>query len=395
MLAALALGPTGMGTVTAKTFQTNSPLLGTFAQQELIAADGQPGDAFGGLVAIDGSTLAVGALFKNSNAGAAYVFVRSGATWSQRAELTASDSVAGDEFGSAVVFASSTEDGQPELLVGAQGKNSSSGAVYVFIRSGSSWLQQQELTASDGKPNDLFGFDAKVSGSSLVVIAPGKASNTGAAYVFVQNGQNWTQQVELTASDGMAGDLFGYEAAISGSTVVVGAPFKNSNSGAAYVFNRVGGTWSQRQELTTPDPAAFFFGRSVVTAGSTVVVDAAGLGGGVAYVFTRTGAALNLQQRLRASDEVPGEAFGYAMAIDDSSLVLGAPGKNSFTGAAYVFTSSDAGWTQQAEFTPSDGAAGDDFGLYVAVGGPTVLVGAPFHAGAGAAYVFTPKLPGS
>lgn len=361
---------------------------GTFTQQELIASDAQSGDLFGGLVAINGSTLAVGAPGKNSSAGAAYVFVQSGGTWSQRAELTASDSVVGDEFGSAVVFASSG-DGQPELIVGAQGKNSSTGAVYVFIRSGSSWLQQQVLTASDGNPGDLFGWDTKVSGSSLLVIAPGKSSNTGAAYVFVQSGQNWIQQAELTASDGTAGDTFGFAGAISGPTVVVGAPNKSLGAGAAYVFNRTGGTWAQQQELTAPDAAAVLFGRYVVTTGSTAVVDAGGLGGGVAYVFTRTAGVMSLQQRLRASDEVPGDRFGLGMAIDDSSLVLGAPGKNSFTGAAYVFTSGDSGWTQQAEFTPLDGAAGDLFGLYVAVSGSTVLVGAPVHAGAGAAYVFT------
>ncbi len=357
-------------------------------QQELIPADGQPGDAFGGLVAVDGSTLAVGAPLKNSSTGVAYVFVRPGGTWSQQAALAASDSVAGDQFGSAVAFASSS-NGQSELLVGAQGKNSSAGVVYVFIRSGASWLQLQELTALDSKPNDLFGWDVKVSGSSLLIIAPGKASNAGAAYVFVRSGELWIQQAELNASDGAAGDSFGNTGAISGSTVVVGAPFKNSNSGAVYVFSRTGGTWSQQHELTTPDPAAFYFGRFVVAAGSTVLVDAAGLGGGVAYVFTQTGAAFSLLQRLQASDKVPNEQFGSAMAIEDSSLVLGASGKNSFTGAAYVFTLGDAGWTQQAELTPSDGAAGDYFGLYVAVSGPTVLVGAPFHAGTGAAYVFT------
>jgi len=393
MLAAvLALGPTGIGAVAAETIQTNSPPLGTYSQQELTAADRQPGDAFGGLVAIDGSTLAVGAPSKNSNAGSAYVFVRSGGTWSQQAQVTASDAVVGDQFGSAFEFTSATADEQPELLVGAQGKNSSSGAVYVFTRSGSSWLQLQELTPSDGKPNDLFGYDAKVSGSSLVVVAPGKASNTGAAYVFVRSGQRWIQKAELAASDGKAGDLFGYEAAISGSTVVVGAPTKNANSGAAYVFGRVSGTWIQQQELTAPDPAAFSFGRYVVAAGSTIVVGAAGLGGGVAYVFTRTGAGFGFQQRLQASDKAPNSFFALAMAIDDSTLVVGSPGKNSNTGATYVFTRGDAGWIQQAEIVPSDGAPGDYFGVYVAVERSTVLVGAPFHAGAGAAYVFRPMI---
>ena len=135
----------------------------------------------------------------------------------QQAELTASDGTTHDLFGlSAAIFGSTA-------VVGAPAKNSATGAAYVFVRSGTTWTQQAELTASDGASNDAFG-SVGISGSTVVVGAPGKNSGTGAVYVFVRSGTTWTQQAELTASDGVAGDAFGGPVAISGSTVVAGAP---------------------------------------------------------------------------------------------------------------------------------------------------------------------------
>jgi len=120
--------------------------------------------------------------------------------------------------------------------VGAPGKNSQTGGAYVFVGSGSTWSQQAELTASDGAAADAFGFSVALSGSTAVVSAPNKNSQTGAAYVFTRSGTAWSQQATLTASDGAANDFFGYSVALSGSTAVVGAPDKDSFTGAAYVF---------------------------------------------------------------------------------------------------------------------------------------------------------------
>src|SRR6202023_3439997 len=110
------------------------------------------------------------------------------------------------------------------VVVGASNKNSNTGAAYVFGRSGTAWSQQAELTASDAAVNDCLGWSVAISGSTVVVGAPNKKSNTGAAYVFVGSGTAWSQQGKLTASDAAVNDTFGWSVAISGSTAVVGAP---------------------------------------------------------------------------------------------------------------------------------------------------------------------------
>src|SRR5207245_1135931 len=149
------------------------------------------------------STVVVGAPFKNTNTGAAYVFVRSGSTWSQQAELTASDGASFDQFGNSVAISDNT------AVVGALTKNSGTGAAYVFVRSGTTWSQEAELSASDGAPFDAFGRSVATSGSTAVVGALGKNTSTGAAYVFVRSGTTWSQRGVLTAFDGVSGNYFG------------------------------------------------------------------------------------------------------------------------------------------------------------------------------------------
>jgi FG-GAP repeat len=151
----------------------------------------------------------------------------------QKAKLTAADGASGDSFGWSVAISGST------AVVGADAKNSNTGAAYVFTRSGSTWTRQAELTSSDGAANDFFGLSVAISGSTAVVGAPGKNTFTGAAYVFTRSGSAWSQQAELTASGGVGGDDFGVSVALSGSTTAAGAPFKNSSTGAAYVFANV------------------------------------------------------------------------------------------------------------------------------------------------------------
>jgi nucleoside-specific outer membrane channel protein Tsx len=187
-------------------------------------------DSFGWSVAVSGSTAVVGAYFKNHSTGAAYVFVRSGTIWSQQAELTASDGARQDSFGWSVAVSGSS------AVVGAYSRNSNEGAAYVFVRSGTIWSQQAELTASDGASGDFFGYSVAISGSAAVVGAQGKNSFTGAAYVFVRSGTIWSQKAKLTASDGASGDSFGHSVAISRSTAVAGAYAHNSSAGAAYAF---------------------------------------------------------------------------------------------------------------------------------------------------------------
>jgi hypothetical protein len=177
------------------------------------------------------------------------VFVRHGTGWHQQVRLAAGDAAANDELGTAVALRGST------ALVGAPGKNSSSGAVYVLVQGGASWSQQVGPTASDAMAGDQFSFSLAASGASAVVGAPGKDSGSGAAYVFVQSGAGWLQQARLSASDGAAGDRFGFSLALSGSAAVVGAPQKDGGTGAAYVFVRRGTGWLPQVKLRASDGA--------------------------------------------------------------------------------------------------------------------------------------------
>jgi len=388
----------------------------TWTQQgKLIASDGAAYDFFGNSVALSGDTALVGAyeddVGANGSQGSAYVFTRSGTTWSEQAHLTDSDGAAYDYFGVSVALSGDT------ALVGARGDdvgaNSDQGSAYVFTRSGTTWSLQQKLTASDGAAGDFFGYSVALAGDTALVGAylddVGANGNQGSAYVFTRSGTTWTQQGKLTASDGAVDDAFGYSVALSGDAALVGATGDdvgaNSDLGAAYVFTRSGTTWSLQQKLTASDGAMYDqFGNSVALSGDTALVGAywdavsANGGQGSAYVFWRSGTTWTQQGVLTASDGAANDHFGNSVALSGDTALVGATGDdvgaNDSQGSAYIFTRSGTTWTQQEKLTASDGAAGDHFGVSVALSGDTALVGADRDAfGAndnqGSAYVFT------
>jgi hypothetical protein len=339
---------------------------GTWSQQaELTASDGAAHDFFGGSVALSSGTAVVGApgrtVGSNVSQGAAYVFVQSGGTWSQQAELTASDGTAQDYFGGSVAVNGTT------VVVGARchpgldfcAESPGPGAAYVFVQSGGTWTQQAELTASDKAGGDEFGYSVAVSGSTVVVGASDHPASglgdfgPGAAYVFVDSGGTWSQQAELTASDGAPNDFFGGSVAVSGGTLVVGAQGcpPCGTPGSAYVFVEGSGTWSQQAELTAPDIGPYdYFGASVSISGSTAAVGAfnhtvgSNDGQGEVYVFVQNGTTWSQQAELTASDGAAVDQFGYSVAVSGTTAAVGAVfknvGSNTQQGAAYVFASS-------------------------------------------------------
>ena len=283
------------------------------------------------------------------------------------------------------------------------------------------WIQEQELTASDGAPGDVLGYSVAVSGETAIIGAAGRSFGKnigqGAAYVFTCSGTpcTWTQQQELTASDGASDDEFGNSVAVSGNTAIIGAWGKNSlylpedpatavaPQGAAYVFTCSGTpcTWTQQQELTASDGASGDeFGNTVAVSGATVIIGAPYKNAyqGAAYVFTCSGTPCTWTQRqeLTAADGARGDVFGYSVAVSGNTVIIGAIGNNSSRGAAYVFTCSGTPctWTQQQKLTASDDWGGDVFGTRVAMSGATAVIGAPgktigYNSLQGAAYVFT------
>jgi len=359
-------------------------------QAELTASYGVSGDQFGWAVAVSQDTAIVGAVSANNAQGAAYALARSGGVWSQQQELTAPDGAAQDFFGFAVAVSGDT------AVVGAWNKTIASqnerGAAYVFVRSGGVWTEQQELTAADGAPGDAFGYSVSVSGDTAAIGAPGRDGDQGAAYIFVRSGGAWSQQQELAAADGAADDYLGYAVSISGNTVAIGAPNAHGYRGAAHVFALNGGAWIEQQELTAADAASDdVFGYSVSLSGSAAVIGAPGRNGsqGAAYGFALNGGTWSQQPAMTASDGTPGDHFGISVSVSGSTAVVGAYHSNGNQGSAYLFGLAGGAWTEQQELAAADGAANDYFGISVSVSGDTAAIGAVGTDSArGTAYVF-------
>ena len=344
-------------------------------EQQLTADDGEAGDAFGGSVAMssDGTRVVVGAysddVGSNADQGSAYVFYRSGTTWTQEQKLTADNGVAGDYFGTATSISS---DGS-RVIVGAFLAASYNGSAYVFTRSGTTWAQEQELTADDGGAGDIFGIATTMSadGSRVVVgsylSTVGSNYGQGAAYVFSRSGTSWTQEQKLTADDGHANDQFGLALSMStdASRVIIGANLADINAhadqGAAYVFTRSGTTWTQEQKLIADDggvneqlgvSVAVSSDASRVAIGADFTNIDVNTHQGAAYVFSRSGTTWTQEQKLTADDGATDDYFGNSSAIssDGAVAIIGAHfadiGANADQGAAYVFNlSSETGST--------------------------------------------------
>jgi hypothetical protein len=437
------------------------------AQQAYLKAfNTEASDLFGDSIAVSGNTVVVGAPGEASNAtgvngnqsdnsvpnsGAAYVFVRNAGVWTQQAYLKASNTGLGDWFGYSVAVSGDTvvvgapfEDSNATGVNGNQSDNStpSSGAAYVFVRNAGAWSQQAYLKPSNTGAGHGFGGSVATSADTVVVGAPGDASNAkgvngdqsdnsapgaGAAYVFVRNAGMWNQQAYLKASNTEALDGFGWPVAVSGDTVVVGAIREGSNatgvngnqsdnsaqySGAAYVFVRNAEVWTQQAYLKASNTDTFdFFGVSIAVSGDTVVVGASGedsgsqiessiLHSGAAYVFVRNAGVWTQQAYLKGSNTEAdylsgGDSFAQSVAVSGDTVVVGAPGEASNTtgvngnqsdnsatdaGAAYVFVRNAGVWTQQAYLKASNTGGGDEFGWSVAISGDTVVVGAHYEA---------------
>ncbi|WP_437761389.1 FG-GAP repeat protein [Sorangium sp. So ce281] len=310
-------------------------------------------------VAISGDTIAASAPAKSgtggaSAVGAVYVFVGSGSSWTLEQKLNASHAVASDSFGWSVAL-----DG--DTLVASSHYHdhsvSNDGAAWVFTRSGSTWTEQQELIPDDAAQSDEFGYSVAISGDSIVVGSPlddAPSSNQGSAYVFVRSGSSWTQQAKLVKFGTGSGTFFGESVAISGDTVLVGASnyWNPSNtSGAAYVFVRSGSSWTGQQVLAPTGAAAYdAFGISVAIQGDRAVIGATGgdaasvSNTGSAYVFERSGSSWTQQQELFASDGASYDNFGNSVALDGDTVVVGAHSDDDFgssSGSAYVFVLED------------------------------------------------------
>ncbi|HEX4418807.1 MAG TPA: DUF4215 domain-containing protein [Kofleriaceae bacterium] len=426
------------------------------------ASNTDAGDTAGGAVVLsaDGSTMAVGAEQEASKAtgvggnaadnsakgaGAVYIYARSGNTWIQQAYVKASNTDANDHFGFALALSA---DGST-LAVGAFGEDSASatdqtdnsamdaGAAYVFTRSGTTWTQQAYIKASNRNAGDSFGKAVALSGDGATLAvgaisedssatgvngnqADGTALDSGAAYVFTRTGTAWTQQAYVKASNTGAGDNFGASVGLStdGATLAVGAINEAGNgtsqaddsdasAGAAYVF-ALNGTWTQQAYVKASDPAAgAAFGTSLSLSGdgATLAVGAEDVSEGMmategeVYVYALSAGTWSQSAGVKASNPQLHGFFGHSVALsaDGSRLAVGAYGESSkatgvggnqadmsalFAGAAYVFAHSGASWTQQSYVKALNTDASDFFGYSVSLStdGSMLAVGAPFES---------------
>lgn len=375
--------------------------------QKLTASDASAGDFFGQGVSISNNYACVGAYGRDDNgedAGAAYIFMRSGTTWTQQAKITAGDAAPDDLFGYSVSI-----DGD-YACIGANFDDDgglNSGAAYIFKRSGTSWSQQAKLTASDASAGDLFGYSVSISGDYACIGAYGNDdsdSNSGSAYIFHRSGTSWTQQAKLTANDADTGDFFGYNVSNTSNYACVGA-YGNDDSGSftgsAYIFARSGTSWSQQAKLTASDAdAGDSFGFNVSNTDNYACIgaygnDDNGSDSGSAYIFARSGTSWTQQTKLTAEDASSDDNFGYSVSMTNDYTCIGAytnDDKGSNSGSAYLFARSGTSWMQQAKLIASDAEDGDYFGQSVDISGETIIIGAYADGddgvNSGSAYIF-------
>jgi hypothetical protein len=444
----------------------------TWTQQQKLVGTGtngrMAGDGLGGSVAISGDTVAVGAKSQGydaaganliSGAGAVYVFTRSGSTWTLQQKIVGTGTnarVASDSFGYAVALSSDTLVAtSPNQGYDATGANltTSAGAAFVYLRSGTTWTQQQKLvgTGTNGRiANDNFGSSAAISVDTVVVGATGQGyddlggnfiAGAGAAYVYLRSGTTWTQQQKLVATGTnarVAGDQFGSGVGLSGDYAAVGASLQDydvgganskTSAGAAFTFTRTAANWAQDARFDGSIYGRTYgnFGNSVALSedGTTLVVGASrdsydGNGqnylsdAGAVFVYLRSGNTWTFQQKLAGTGtngRVSNDRFGTSVAIYGNTIVVGAfqqdydaSGANSVTdaGAAYVYTRSGTTWTFQQKLVGTGTnarIANDAFGSICAIYLDTIVVGAygqNYDASganpltyAGAAYVYT------
>ena len=393
----------------------------------LLASDGQQGDNLGRAVAIDASgTVAVASALKGhagaiSDSGAAYVFRLQGSSWVEEAKLIASDAASQDFFGIRLAISA---DGTTVVVgaffddhsgLGDGSQQLSPGSAYVYRFNGTNWVQEAKLIASDATEGDWFGASVGISGDGNTIVVGATAfsnATPGSAYIYTFDGVGWVQTVpKLSPNDGAGDNLFGFSAAISddGNTAFIGALKDDdvaNNSGAVYVFTFDGSGWPLQQKLfsTTAQPNEEF-GRALALSSDTVLVGAKdgnheGVFSGVAYTFGHDGSMWVPEQKLHPSDGFGGDSFGWSVAVDGDTAVIGAifdDDNGTSSGSAYVFRFDGSAWVEESKLQPSGAGAGDLFGESLALVGETLLVGA---AGAdlallnqGAVYVFRLGIP--
>jgi hypothetical protein len=385
-----------------------------FVQQgsKLVAA-GAIGKAWAGTVAVsaDGSTIIVGGPDDDGGRGAAWVFTRSDGGWGQQGGKLVGTGAGGDRIRLGVAVALSA-DGNT-AIVGAPEDEGNLGAAWVFTRSNGGWTQQGgKLVGTNSERDWAVNQGAAVAlsadGNTALVGGPGDKNGAGATWVFTRAGGVWTQQGGKLIGTGAAKwEYQGTSVALSadGDTAIVSAPLAEGYRGAAWVFTRTGGTWSQQGDKLVPTGTI-----GDVNLYSTVTVAISADGGttilgrpdddggrGATWVFVRSAGAWTQQGDklvgLGAAGSTSYQGTSVALSGNGETALVGAPGDGGSSGATWVFTRTRGEWRQQGEKVVGTGAVGramQGFSVALSAGGETAVVGASAdNGGIGAVWVFT------
>ncbi|MBI4604011.1 MAG: hypothetical protein HY721_18805 [Planctomycetes bacterium] len=366
--------------------------------QRLQPSDGVPGDSFR-MVAVDRDIAVIGAPGHDPSgalprAGAAYVFRRNASTgaWNETGKLVASDARVDDQFGEFVALSGYV------VAIGAFSNTNSTGAVYVFRYDPglNSWDEEAKLAPAGLNAGDEFSRQSVAISGDVIVVGSHfddqAGGNAGAAYVFRYTGNAWGLEQKLVAGDTAAGDEFGLGVAVSEDLAVITAfrdDDRGSESGSAYVFRHdpTRSVWVEESKLLASDGAAGdFFGWVAAVDGNVALVGAWEKAGGVgaAYVFRHLeGTAQWIEeQKLTASNGVPGDHFGHMVDISRDYAVIGAPHSGGNTGSAYAYCRGESGWEEKGILLASDGQSGNIFaGNAISISGDLVMIGALRDAG--------------
>jgi hypothetical protein len=378
--------------------------------QKILPAGGIAFDYFGRDFDVVGSLALVGCYGDNDlgiNAGSVIVLENDGLAWLETAELHASDGAAGDEFGvnlacdgATLVVGAWKDDDQ----------GGDSGSAYVFEQVAGTWVQIAKLKPANGRPRDYFGKSVSVVGDTIVVGASHRdltGPDAGAVFVFTRVAGAWIQTQQITASDPGGGDWFGRVAVLSedASWLFAGTHYDDdvaTNSGAVYALQLQGATYVQVQKLKASDAGSGdIFGKWIDVSGTTLLVgswmdDDLGGDAGSAYVFDWVGGVWTQSQKLLASDGRAGDLFGKSVAIEGDRLVVGAYLADVLaqtnSGAVYLFERQAGAFMQTNKVVPEDGQAFDGFGFGVFLTADQLFTGAIYDddlgIDSGSFYVF-------
>jgi len=370
---------------------------------KLSASDGTQIDFFGGSVSLSNDYMIVGAIRAETNGvetGAAYIFKNENNVWIEKAKLTASDTTAPDGFGGAVAI---YDDYAVVGFVSDDENGRLSGSAYVYKREGEAWIEKTRLLPADGDEHDRFGTSISLYEDYVLIGASDDDENgqlSGSAYMFMRNGDTWTESAKLLPSDASDDARFGSSVALTENLALIGAPTDDTNvnsAGAVYVFLRQGSTWTEQTKLVAADLSdGIMFGLSVSIHDTLAIIGAIGnnaLGHpGAAYVFRQEGMNWVQEDKLEASDGENSDGFGESVSIYEDYALIGARddlANGWLSGSAYVFRRQGKSWVEEVKLIPSDGFNTKNFGRATVLAIDQAFIGAPHAADTGSVYIYS------